>query len=224
MSVAGTEQSNDGQTLARLRQLSRPHQIEVLTVVLLSLASFVATWSGFQGSRWNAGQTERYSQASAARTESTKLALLANQLESIDLETFNVYAVAVANGNTALADFHARRFRPDFQAAFDAWMALDPLTNPNAPPSPFLMPDYRLPELVMSETKSEEAATLFEQGTNAAANADAYILTTVFLAIVLFFLGVSARIDLLPARLVMIGVGAAMLAFSIVRVLLLPRA
>lgn len=209
---------------ARRRRLSRAHQIEVLTVLLLSLASLAATWSGFQGSSWNGEQTELYTQAATARTESSRLNVVATQLELVDLETFNVYAVAVASGDTALADFHRRRFRPDFKPAFEAWIALDPLNNPDAPPSPFLMPEYQLPELLASEAKAEESATYFQQGTDAGENGDAYILTTVFLGIALFFLGISAQIDFLPARLTLIVFGAAMLAFSAYKLVTLPIA
>ncbi len=130
--------------LVRRTRLSRDHRIEVVAVVLLSLASLAATWSGLQSSRWNGQQTQLYSQAAAARTESARLNVIANHLELIDLESFNVYAVAVASDNAALAQFHESRFRPDFRPAFDAWIALDPLNNPDAPPSPFLMPEYQI--------------------------------------------------------------------------------
>lgn len=205
-------------------RLSLDHRIEVITVLLLSLATLAATWGGFQGSRWSGEQTDLYNQATAARTESIRLNVVANQLELIDLETFNVYAGAVAAENTALAEFHRQRFRPDFTPAFEAWMALDPLNNSDAPPSPFLMPQYQLPEQLASEAESEKSATFFQQGTEAAEYGDAYILTTVFLGISLFFLGISAQLDYLPARIALIAFGAVMLGFSAYKLIALPNA
>lgn len=41
-----------------------------------------------------------------------------------------------------------------------------------------------------------------------------YVLATVFLALVLFFIGISSRLEWLPARLAMIAAGAAILVFT----------
>jgi len=224
MDDQANEPMEDPRRIVRLRQLSREHRIEVLTVILLSFTSLVATWSGFQSSRWNAEQTQLYSLATAARTESTRLSVLATQLEILDLEMFNVYAVAIASGNDQLAEFHRQRFRPDFLPAFEAWDTLDPFMNPAAPASPFLMPEYQLPESRASEVKAEDAAQAAARALEAATNSDAYILTTVFLGIVLFFLGISARLDLLAGRMTLIAFGVAILAFSLYRLLSLPRA
>ena len=43
-----------------------------------------------------------------------------------------------------LADFYFKRFRAEFRPAVDAWVATRPLKNPNAPLTPFAMPQYKL--------------------------------------------------------------------------------
>ena len=40
--------------------------------------------------------------------------------------------------------FLYKRFRPEFEPALQAWLAEDPGTNPSAPSSPFVMPEYTL--------------------------------------------------------------------------------
>ena len=45
---------------------------------------------------------------------------------------------------TELADFYFKRFREEFRPAVDAWVATRPLKNPNAPLTPFAMPQYKL--------------------------------------------------------------------------------
>jgi hypothetical protein len=57
---------------------------------------------------------------------------------------FENYIDALIDGDEELAEFYRTRFRDEFEPAFDAWIALDPLENPDAPPSPLGMPEYQL--------------------------------------------------------------------------------
>jgi hypothetical protein len=207
---------------ARKMRLAREYWIEIPSVVILSVASLAAAWGGYQAAGWSGEQTRLYSQASDARIDSMKNTLVAQQLALLDLEKFNLYAIAVAEGNTALADFQARQFRGEFQPAFDAWIALDPLNNPDAPAGPLLMPEYQSPESEEAERLSEESARHIGEGNKANETSDEYILTTVFLAAVLFFVGISSRINWLPARTALVVVGAVMLVFAQVELATLP--
>jgi hypothetical protein len=80
----------------------------------------------------------------AARVESTRASDLANAQAQIDVATFIQWADAYASGNPLLRDFYYERFRPEFKPAVLAWIATRPLQNPNAPLTPFAMPQYRL--------------------------------------------------------------------------------
>lgn len=71
----------------------------------------------------------------------------------VDVATFIAWADADQRGQAKLADFYVDRFRPEFKAAFDAWIALDPLDTAGAPPTPFAMDEYSL-------AANEEAARL----------------------------------------------------------------
>ena len=42
---------------------------------------------------------------------------------------------------------YERRFSPEYKVAFDAWLATDPFSNPEAPPGPSFMPEYVNPQL-----------------------------------------------------------------------------
>jgi hypothetical protein len=55
-----------------------------------------------------------------------------------------------------LAAFYIDRFRP----AFDAWLATDPLTSPNAVPTPFVMDEYQLQAGAEGERLDAEADVL----------------------------------------------------------------
>ena len=80
--------------------------------------------------------------ATAARLESTRASDLANAQAQIDVAVFTQWADAYASGDKQLRDFYFERFRPEFKPAVVAWIATRPLKNPNAPLTPFAMPQY----------------------------------------------------------------------------------
>jgi hypothetical protein len=131
---------------------------------------------------------------------------------------------AYAHGETELTDFYTARFRPDFKPAFDAWMGLNPLSNPDAPPSPFAMPEYRLPETIKSEELNAEARAVFAEGEESKHHSEEYVFNTVLLATVLFFAGIAPRIRWMPACLALIAVSTFLLAVGVFDVVALPIA
>src|SRR5207249_1490245 len=118
---------------------------------------------------------------------------------------------ARATGHRRLAALHERRLRAEFRPAFHAWLAQRPFTNPRAVPGPLYMPQYRLAENARATALEAGANRRFQDGTDAKANDDHYVLSTVFFAAVLFFAGISLRLDWRPLRVMVLGLGAAML-------------
>ena len=68
-----------------------------------------------------------------------------------------------------------------------------------------------------------EADALHDSGVKAAADSNSYVRTTVFLATVLFLVGISTQFPLRGARYGLIGVAAVLLVFSLVLLAQLPR-
>ena len=123
---------------------SGPNWVELAATLLLALATVATAWSGYQSTRWNGEQAKAAARANALRIESAKAADLANTQAGIDVATFTQWANAYATDETELADFYFKRFRPEFRPAVDAWVATRPLKNPDAPLTPFAMPEYEL--------------------------------------------------------------------------------
>ena len=109
----------------------------------------------------------------------------------------------------------AKRFTPNFRTAFDAWMATNPSTNPNAPPGPTYMPQYQQPELTHAAELDAEATTDYAKGAKAGSNSDGYIRTTVYLATVLFLAGIGSHFRYRAIRYGLASVGFAILGLSI---------
>jgi hypothetical protein len=199
-------------------------RLELGAVLLLALTTLATAWCGYQAARWSGEQSQHYARASATRIKSQQAATRAGQLRIDDLLYFNGWLDAREAGNTRLAAIYRARFRPEFVPAFRAWLAQQPFANPRAVPGPLYMPQYQSADLARSAKLDAAADHLYQQGTEAKTHDDKYILSTVFLAAVLFFAGISLRLDWRPLRIAVLGMALALLTGGVAFVLTLPVA
>ena len=195
---------------------------EVLVTVLLVVAALGTSWSSYQATRWNGEQAKAASRTNAIRIDAARAQGLSQAQSQVDVATFIAWADADRRGEAAVAAFYAERFRAEFRPAFDAWMATRPLTNPDAPPTPFAMPQYQL-------ASRQEAARLDAAAETSAAEvrrdiqiAGDYVLTVVLYAVVLFFAGMSTKIANLRLRWILAGAGCLVLAGAIAWIATFP--
>jgi hypothetical protein len=210
-------ESHTGATVDRRERL-----LELGAVLLMSLTTLATAWSGYQAARWSGEQSQLYAQASATRIKAQQHATAAGQRRIDDLLYFNGWLDARQSGNTRLATIYRNRFRAEFQPAFRAWIAQHPFTNARAIPGPLYMPQYKPVEQARAGELDQEADRHYLEGTHAKSNDDKYILSTVFFAAVLFFAGISLRLDWRPLRVTVLGLAAAMLILGGTFVLSLP--
>jgi hypothetical protein len=185
----------------------RQHRIELLSTVLLAVAAVATAWSTYQSTRWRGEQAVDTSKATAARIQSSQAATRAGQLTQIDIATFVQWTNAHVAGDRELAAFYRRRFRPEFQPAFDAWLATRPFTNPSAPLTPFAMPQYKVSEAVRSAQLNAQAGEHANAAETANQRADKYVLAVVLLAAALFFAGISTKLHSLGQREALLTLG-----------------
>jgi hypothetical protein len=197
-------------------------RVEVVATVILALAAVATAWSGYQASRWHGEQAIAFSHANAARVESTRAADLANAQTEIDVATFIQWVDAYARHETELAAFYRRRFRPEFRPAVTAWMATRPLTDPDAPLTPFAMPSYRLAATAEAERLEGTAAAAAAEAARDIDRANDYVLAVVLFSAALFFGGISTRLHRPGPRAVVLGVGCAVLIGTLVWVATFP--
>jgi hypothetical protein len=183
----------------------RERRFEIVATILLGLTALATAWSGYQASLWDGIQSSNYTQASALRTQGSLKHTEANQFRLGDLSVFENFIDATLDGDTELANFYRQRFRDEFEPAFAAWTALDPLTNPDAPPSPLAMPEYRLADDQESEDLTARAEAKFKEGEDANNYSDTYTAATLFFAAALFFAAISERFSYVRARASLLG-------------------
>lgn len=174
------------------KERSRPE--EWIAVVVLSVTAVLTAWSGFESAKWGGEMSIAFSQASATRVEAARHDAQAVAARNFDLNVFGVFVQAVAQGDERLQEFVETRFTDHFRVAFDAWMAMRPLENPEAPNSPFLLPEYQPPGAAQAAEADARADALFAKALENNQRGDNYTLLTVLFALVLFFAAVSQRI------------------------------
>ena len=118
--------------------------VEILATVLLSLAAVATAWSGYQATRWNGEQAKAAGRTNAIRVEAARAQGLSESQTQVDVATFIQWVDAYALKRTELSDFYFKRFRKEFRPAVQAWLDTRPLVNPDAPLTPFAMPQYKL--------------------------------------------------------------------------------
>jgi len=123
---------------------------------------------------------------------------------------FVEWSAAVFQENQEFADFLFERFPTELAVATDAWLALEPMSDPNAPQSPFDMSEYRLDDMEESEQLLVQVEADRNKTSAASQIADRYVLLTVLFASVLFFGGISGKFKSQIIDLSMLGLGLMM--------------
>jgi hypothetical protein len=200
----------------------RDRVVSIAEAILLSLVTITAAWSGYAAAKWSTESSVHLAKASAERAKSNRANLQAMQLRNFDASTFNAWFSAYSVGNPVAMKVARHRFRPEFAAAFDAWRATEPETNPSAPPGPTYMPQYRQPLLAQSVALERSADEAFAEGQSDGATSDKYIRTTVILASVLFLVGISSHFPVRGGRYGLVALGVVLLVVSLVELLSLP--
>src|SRR4029453_17468963 len=142
-------QSGGGSRHSRLVQIGE--------ALLLSLVTIAAAWSGYAAAVWGTESRLQLAQAATLRNLATRADLAPLSTRNFDSSTFTAWFTAFTLDDPQKQAVAARRFRPEFKVAFDAWMATDPFNNPKAPPGPTYMPQYKLADQAKADALDREA-------------------------------------------------------------------
>ena len=182
-------------------------RLEVVATVLLSLAAVATAWSGYQATRWNGEQAKAAGRTNAIRVEAARAQGLSQAQTQVDVATFVQWVDAYALERTELADFYFKRFREELKPAVDAWIATKPLQNPNAPLTPFAMPQYKLAAAAEAERLDAEAAVSAAAVNRNIQRASNYILGVVLFSVSLFFAGMGTKLGDVRLRTITLALG-----------------
>jgi hypothetical protein len=211
------EEGSHGESGGRHAQI-----VQICEALLLALVTITAAWAGYSAAKWGTESRVDIARSSTLANLATRDNLTANTLRNFDASTFNAWFTAFTLNSPQKEAIAVHRFRPQFLVAFNAWMATDPLHNPHAPPGPTYMPQYQLPAQTQANALDNEAATQFQAGNQAGATGDDYVRITVFLAAVLFLVGIGSSFKLHGVRYALVAFGSALLIVAIVLIVQQP--
>jgi hypothetical protein len=197
-------------------------RISIVEAALLAIVALTAAWSGYASAKWSTESRLSVAKSSAVRNQANLAELEGLQVRTTDASMFNAWYSAHVVDNTQAEAVAVRRMRPEYRVAFLAWRATDPDHNPNAPGGPQNMPQYKVPEDASARALNAEATKRFDDGSKQGEDGDNYVRITVYLASVLFLVGISTQFPIRAARYTLIGLGIIILVFSVTQLLTLP--
>jgi hypothetical protein len=202
--------------------MTKLSRVELFGTILMALAAVATAWSSYQATRWNGEQAKAASATNGIRVDAARAAGLAEAQTEVDVATFIQWVDATSKNDTRLAEFFEQRFREEFKPAFQAWIATDPLTNSDAPPTPFAMDEYQLAaeaEADRLDAAEEVSAAAVRRNIQRASN---YVLGVVLYSVVLFFAGMSIKVANPRLQRWLIGFGAGLFVVAVMWIATFP--
>lgn len=192
--------------------------IDIITAVLLMLATIASTWCAYQSNLWNGIQTFNLADANALSRLSSENRLIGIQRRNFDGAFLITYINSLAEGNKKLADFHFSKFDTVLKTATKEWLETKPLKNPNAPRSPLQMQSFILKEEVQAEKQLQASTEKYADAQHANVISDTYVLYTVLFGCVLFFCGIGSSARSHKIRTFCVSIGCTL--FIVITILL----
>lgn len=215
-------------------------RVELVATIVMAVAAILTAWAAFQSAKWSGVQAVEFSSGNATRVESTRADTRAGQLTSIDVDVFLDWLAAIDTEIRAgelelepgagyqpmegsLSAVYYERMRDEFRPALDAWLATRPLVSPEAPKTPFELEQYVLADAQEAQRLRQEASEHTDAALTANQNSDNHVLTAVALALVIFFAGVSSKVESVRNQRVTLFLSIVVLVGAAVTLASLPK-
>ncbi len=194
--------SSSGQGKSR-----RDRLIEIVAVMLLGVATVGSAFCGYEATQWNGEEARLVREASTDHVESNRLFGLATQIIAYDTNIVAQYAQASAAQNEQLKEFYRKSLvRPAFLPILDQWE--EQVASGVLPPNLLEDQDYMDAQFAAYREVDAAAVAATAAAEEAGRNADDFVLTAIFLAVGLFFAGVTASFRYPLARYTLLAAAA----------------
>jgi hypothetical protein len=219
---SASHEGDDPDTSSAEGGRSHDRTLSIVEAIMLAVVALLAAYTGYASAKWGTESSIRLASASAARTEANRASLNALDTRNFDATTFNTWFTAYVAGDASAESVAERRFRPAFRVAFDAWIATDPFHNSSAPPGPTFMKQYKQPQLALSAALDAKATADYAAGVAAGSDSDNYVRDTIYLATILFLVGISGHFRYFRIRMGLVALGGLMLIVAVLQIATSP--
>jgi len=195
--------------------------IEIIAVLVLGITTLGTAWCSYEAYQWNREEATLAQQATTEQLEASRLFGLATQKVSYDSVALGEYAVAYRAGDEKLMQFYRTSLmRPALLPFLDEWVA--EAKAGRAPQN--LLSNAAYMDQVMADynAASVQTADLDRQSGEAGTVAQRYLVTTILLAIGLFFGGVTTSFRWPAAKIAIIALALIAVALAAARLVDLP--
>lgn len=194
----------------------RSRLIEIVTVVILGVATVASAWCAYQSSRWNDAETAEARDATDLRVEQSRVYSQATTTIVYDSTVVAAFASAVSSNDTELQNFFRQSLiRAEFQPVLKRWREQ---LDAGSTETSSLLDDKEYIDGLFGPSRALDAKIQESsvRADEAGSHANGYLLTTLFMASALFFAGVvssfksrSPKVILLMGAVMLLAVGAA---------------
>jgi hypothetical protein len=191
--------------------------------ILLAAAALLSAWCAYQSAAFSSRENAGHATAARLQVQASRADDRASDQTLLDVSAYHEWIDATISGDDQRAEVLRGRFRDEMQPAFAAWLTTDPLNDPDAPATPFELPEYRLASAAEAselETRAQLTATAAE---DAGTMGDRYLLAVVLYAAALFQLGIQSRIGVFELRAVLVVTSGAIVLGTTIWILTLSK-
>ncbi len=198
------------------------HRTNMMAVVLMAAATLGSSWCAYQSSLWGGLQTFRLMDAAAQSRAASEKSITSNQLRTVEAALFVEFARSMYAGKTELSNFVLSRMRPEMREAVRAWIATQPLKNPQAPSTPFVMPQYQAKVDEEARELEAKSAATYQEAREANRTGDTYAMAGVLFTASLFLAGLVSGFDQKLVRWIILAMSLSMLITALLVTVGLP--
>ena len=202
---------------------------DLAVTLVLTVATLLTAWAGFQSAKWSGVQTINFSEAGRARADSNAAANAGFSNVTVDAAVFVAWLEAaqpqlddgagieeVTEGD-GLASYLYQRFSGDtLRPAADDWIAQGLFTGTTLP---FSLDSYTVDQLALSERLRDDAEAFSSTARDNNQQSDHYVLLTVLFASTLFLAGLCQKLAMPSAQITLFGVSFVILIIGAVALL-----
>lgn len=190
------------------------NSLSIFAAILLGIAATLTAISAYQAALSDGEALQGYTRSTAALSDANYFYSQGNQTFAGDQQLFVQFATAAQSGDTDLRDYLTTLMRPELNEAVLWWQddpdAITPFDEAEDNP-------YVIAELAEADALAAESTAAFEAGSAADDQGDEFELSSVLLALTLFFGGIATLFRRRPVAIALLGFAAVTLAAGAVQ-------